>query len=68
MRDQRVQGFEDHVPYVCAFIELEEQPLLIMITNIVQAAPEDVRIGMPVQVTFEPLTDAITLPQFRPAG
>jgi uncharacterized protein len=38
-----------------------------MITHIVPCDPEEVTIGMPVRVVFEPLTDDVTLPKFRPA-
>jgi hypothetical protein len=36
-------------------------------THIVQCDLEEVTIGMPVRVVFEPLTDDVTLPKFRPA-
>lgn len=36
-------------------------------TNMRDCAPEDVRMGMDVEVVFEDVNDAITLPQFRPA-
>jgi uncharacterized OB-fold protein len=65
MRDQRVQGFEDRVPYVNVWVELEEQPLLLLVSNLVGADLEDVLIGRPVEVRFEKLTDEITLPQFE---
>jgi uncharacterized protein len=38
-----------------------------MMTHIVLCDPEEVTTGMPVRVVFEPLTDDVTLPQFRPA-
>jgi len=65
MRDQRVQGFEDRVPYLNVWVELEEQPHLVLVTNLVDADLADVAIGAPVEVTFEKMTDEITLPQFR---
>ena len=37
-----------------------------MVSNLVDCAPEAIRIGMPVAVVFEPLTDTIALPKFRP--
>lgn len=58
--------FADWVPYVIAVIELEEGPR--MTTNVVGCAPEDVRIGMAVEVVFEDVTDEVTLVKFRPAG
>ncbi len=58
-------GFVEDVPYVLAVVTLEEGPR--MTTNIVQCAPEDVRIGLPVEVVFEDIADGISLPKFRPA-
>lgn len=40
-------------PYVIAVVELDEQADLRVPTNIVDCAPEDVRIGAPVRVRFE---------------
>jgi hypothetical protein len=37
-----------------------------MTTNIVGCTPDDVRVGMPVQVTFEDVDDEISLPMFSP--
>ena len=54
------------VPYVIAIVELEEQPGLRFITNIVGCDPEAVRIGLPVQVDFEAAGEAWA-PVFRPA-
>ena len=59
-------GFRDEVPYVLAYVELEEGVRLL--TNIVGCAPDAVRIGMPVEVVFEDVTPDVTLPKFKPAG
>jgi uncharacterized OB-fold protein len=59
-------GFADQLPYVVALVELDDQPGLRMLTNLVDVAREDVSVGMAVTVTFEDREDA-TLPQFRPA-
>ena len=67
MYDKRVRGFEHRVPYTSVWVELAEQPLLIVVGNLVDAMPEDIRIGLAVEVFFEKLTDSVTLPQFRPA-
>lgn len=53
------------VPYVLAVVELAEGPR--MMANVLDVDPAAVRIGMPVEVTFE-RRDTTTLPQFRPAG
>lgn len=58
-------AFRDKVPYVLAIIELTEG--VRMMTNIVECEPNMVEIGMPVEVTFEDVTEEVTLPQFKPA-
>ncbi len=57
-------GFRDQLPYVLAVVELAEG--VRMMTNIVDCSPEQVRIGMPVEVVFEDVTPEVTLPKFRP--
>ena len=54
-------------PYVVAIVEIDEQPSVRLTTNIVGCAPDDVRIGMPVQVTFEHHDD-VWLPFFEPVA
>jgi hypothetical protein len=41
-----------------------------MMTNIVgvEQTPEALRLDMPLQVTFEPITEEISLPKFKPVG
>jgi len=39
----------------------------MMTSNLVDVAPEEIEIGMRVQVVFEPLSDEITLPLFKRA-
>ena len=52
-------------PYVIAIVEIEEQPSVRLMTNIVGCPPEAVSVGMPVQVTFEEYED-VWLPFFEP--
>lgn len=60
-----VPGFE--APYAIAVAELEEGPRLM--TNIVDCdqTPEALQLDMALEVAFEPVSDEITLPLFRPA-
>jgi len=58
-------GFRTKLPYIVAIVELDEQPGLRMLTNLLEVVPETVTIGMPVEVTFEG-RGTVTLPQFRP--
>jgi uncharacterized OB-fold protein len=53
----------DKVPYVLATIELEEG--VRMVDDMLDLDPEEVRIGLPVEVYFEPVSDEITFPKFR---
>jgi uncharacterized OB-fold protein len=53
------------VPYVVAIVELEEQPSVRLMTNIVGCDLESVHIGMKVRVIFKQV-DEIFLPLFEP--
>ena len=55
----------DH-PYAIAIVEIDEQPGLRLMTNVVGCKPQDVRIGMRVRVVFE-RRDDVYLPLFEPA-
>ncbi len=61
-------AFRDKVPYVVALVELEEGPR--MPTNLVGIEPDPakIKIGMPVVVDFEDVSETISLPVFRPAS
>lgn len=58
-------SFETDGPLIVALIELEEGAM--MVSNLQNAAPETVCIGMPVKVRYEKVSDEITLPMFEPA-
>lgn len=62
---QPVPGFEP--PFAVVLVELAEQKGLRLVSNLVDVAPEDITIGMPVEVTFEPFADDVWLPLFRRA-
>jgi uncharacterized OB-fold protein len=53
------------VPYASVVVELAEGPRLL--TNVIDVAPEDLRIGQPVEVVFQPISDEWTAPLFRAA-
>lgn len=54
-------------PYVIGLVELPEQEGLRLTTAIVGCEPDEVAIGMPVQVVFED-HDPVFLPLFEPAA
>jgi uncharacterized OB-fold protein len=57
--------FRGALPYVLAYVELEEGPRLL--SNVVGCEPDAVRIGMPVQVEFCDTEEQRAVPRFRPA-
>jgi uncharacterized OB-fold protein len=65
-RQNHAPGFRGACPYVLAYVELEEGPRLL--TNVVGCEPEDVRIGMPVEVEFAEVEGEYAVPRFRPAA
>jgi uncharacterized protein len=60
--------FVNRLPYLFATVELVEQPKLHLVTNLVGIDEADVRIGMDLEVTFEALSETLTIPVFRPVG
>ena len=56
-------GFREELPYVMAYVELEEGPRIL--TSIVGSAPQEVAVGMPVVVDFEDVNEGMSLPRFR---
>jgi hypothetical protein len=52
-------------PYIIAWVSIDEQPDIRLTTNLVDVEPDDVTIGMPVEVVFE-LNEDVYLPLFRP--
>ena len=61
-------GFQDAVPYAIAIVELEEGPRMMSNIIDVEPTPENLPIGLPLEVTWEQQSDEITLPLWRPAG
>jgi uncharacterized OB-fold protein len=52
-------------PYATVVVELDEGPRVM--TWLRDVPPEDVRIGLRVEVVFEDVSDDVTLPMFRPS-
>ena len=57
-------AYVEAVPYNVVEVELEEGPRLI--SNVVHVDNADIRIGMPVEVCFDDVTDEVTLVKFMP--
>jgi uncharacterized OB-fold protein len=55
-------GFAAEVPYAVVLVKLKEGAK--MNSNLLGVPPRDIRIGMPVRVVFEDISDEVTLPKF----
>ena len=54
------------VPFNVALVDLDDGPRLT--TNIVDAAPEDLHPGMPVELVYVDVTPEVTLARFKPVS
>ena len=62
-------AMSDRVPYVVALIDLDagaDDTTIRVMSNVVNCEPERVRIGDPVNLVWEKLTDGRNLPLFEP--
>ena len=62
--------FASAVPFVPALVALDEDPAVRLVTRIVDADPDRLAVGQPVEVTFRPLEfkgveGSVTAPMFR---
>jgi uncharacterized protein len=57
------RSFESDLPYNVAEVELEEGPRLL--TNLIGIDNDAIRIGLPVEVVFDDVTESITLAKFK---
>ncbi len=64
IRQMGMRPFRDELPYVIAMVQLEEGPLVF--GNVTGVEPDDVRIGMPVEVWFTQAAEDIGVPSWRP--
>ena len=58
-------AFADSVPYAVTVVEMEEG--VRVLSRVADTAPEQLEIGMRVEVDFEAVRDEISLPIFRRA-
>jgi uncharacterized OB-fold protein len=66
IRRSAVPAFAARVPYVLAFVDLDEGVRLV--TNIVECDPDSVCIGQRVRARFEPIDDEHTVVLFAPVA
>ncbi len=57
-------AFAAEAPYAVIVVELEEG--IRMVSGLRELAPEALALDLPVEVVFEPISERVTLPFFRP--
>jgi uncharacterized OB-fold protein len=60
------RAFGSRAPYVVALVELEEGARMLANLVDVEPTPEAVKIGMPLEIVYDDVTEDITLPRFKP--
>lgn len=58
-------SFADDVPYTIVLVDMPEG--IRVLADLVECPPEQVRVGMAVEVLFDDVTEELTLPRFRPS-
>ena len=58
-------AFKESVPYAPVVIEMEEG--VRVLSEVLDCSPDELEIGMPVEVAFDLVTPEVTLPKFRRA-
>lgn len=56
-------AFKGDVPYAAVIIQMEEGVRLI--SRVMDCLPDELTVDMPVEVSFEQVTDDVVLPYFR---
>lgn len=59
-------AFKEEVPYIIAIIELDEG--VRVLSNILGAQPEEVKVGMRVALEWDDEAGEYPLPKFRPVA
>lgn len=62
-----VPSLGDKLPYIVIVVELEGGGGARLTSNLVDAEPGSVQIGMPVAVVWEDMAPGLAVPRFRPA-
>ena len=60
-----LRGFD--YPYAVVLIELPDAGGVHIVSNMIDCEMEEIKIGMPVEVVFDDVSEEIALPKFRPS-
>ena len=67
VRQAFIPSLRDRIPYVVIAVELDGAGGARLVSNLVDADPGEVTVGMPVEVVWEDMGPELALPRFRPA-
>ncbi len=56
------------LPCIIAVIALEDAGGVRIISNLVDVNPEELEIGLPVELVWEDMSATLAIPRFRPSG
>ncbi|MEK5332946.1 MULTISPECIES: Zn-ribbon domain-containing OB-fold protein [unclassified Lysinibacillus] len=57
-------GFQDDLPTIIVVVQLDNLKEVKIIGNVLACPPEEVKIGMPVKMTWQDITEDRALPQW----
>jgi uncharacterized OB-fold protein len=57
---------DQELPWMIAVIALDDAGGVRIISNVVGAQPEDLRVGLPVELVWEDMSADLAVPRFRP--
>ncbi|MFM1854724.1 MAG: putative small subunit of thiolase DitF [Pseudomonadota bacterium] len=60
-----IPGMEEHLPYVPAVVEPDDLPGVRLVSNLVGMELTELRVGLPVRLTWHHTAQGIGLTQFR---
>lgn len=66
LRQGRVAGFEGAIPLPLVLVEMDDCPRALFTGNYLNGSLDDLRVGAPVRLAWEPLPSGLALPQFVP--
>jgi uncharacterized OB-fold protein len=68
VRQAFIPSLADKLPYVVVAVELDGAQGARIVSNLVDVEPEEVIVGMPVEVAWEDMGPELAVPRFRVAG
>jgi len=68
VRQAFIPSLQDKIPYVVIAVELDGAQGARIVSNLVDVEPEEVTVGMAVEVAWEDMGPELAVPRFRPAA